>query len=137
MYSFQSKERKRAKKALDRTRTHLPRAAKTPTSEKNTPKERKENKRETLNVSSRKSFKVSMPRQSRKMIYIINKIVDHRRRADNDNKFEYKVKWEGYNSDYDSWEPASNFYSSEVMLHDYYVERYKKPCVNCGHNGEE
>jgi hypothetical protein len=39
--------------------------------------------------------------------YHVDRIVGHRKRRRNGNAMEYKVRWTGYDSDDDTWEPAS------------------------------
>jgi len=39
--------------------------------------------------------------------YEVNKILDHR--YNSAKEIEYKVRWKGYNTEYDTWEPFANF----------------------------
>jgi len=46
-----------------------------------------------------------------------------------DGKFHYKVRWEGYGSEEDSWEPSDNLLTCQELVDRYWVERkegYKK-----------
>jgi hypothetical protein len=70
-------------------------------------------------------LKTIYPSQKLKMIapilddeehYVVESIVDHRGSA---NKRQYLVKWKGYSSDENTWEPASVF-DSPVMISDYW-----------------
>ncbi|XP_055313216.1 chromobox protein homolog 3-like [Sitodiplosis mosellana] len=47
-------------------------------------------------------------------IYEIEEIITHRRRPD--GKFEYFVKWKGYDNNSNTWEPADNFESPRMLV---------------------
>ncbi len=51
-------------------------------------------------------------------LYLIEKILDRRR---NNNRLEYKIKWEGYPMSQSTWEPLENLVSAIE-----YVEEYDK-----------
>ena len=59
--------------------------------------------------------------------YEIDSIIDHRYNPN--NEIEYKVKWKGYSSDNDSWEPFANF-NSITLIDKYWNQlQLKNPSV--------
>jgi hypothetical protein len=46
-------------------------------------------------------------------VYNVQRILAHRGRA---NNRQIKVRWMGYSSTYDTWEPVSNFENNSVWL---------------------
>lgn len=54
-------------------------------------------------------------------VYVVERIVSHRRNRKS-KSFEYKVRWEGYGSDDDTWEPHENIADSASLAVDTYWE---------------
>ncbi len=48
--------------------------------------------------------------------FVVDSIVDHRGEGENR---EYKVHWEGYDSDHDTWEPISSLFDCEFAIKEY------------------
>lgn len=58
--------------------------------------------------------------------YKVEKILN--RRVVDDNRVEYLVKWKGYSSKYNSWEPRSNLMPGcIVIISDYHDEHPYDP----------
>ena len=47
---------------------------------------------------------------------MVESIVDHRGEGENR---EYKVHWDGYDSDQDTWEPVSSLFDCEFAINEY------------------
>ena len=45
-------------------------------------------------------------------MYVIEKIVDHR---NINNVFEFKIRWEGYGEEDDTWEPSINIPDGDII----------------------
>lgn len=69
------------------------------------------------NVSPDKLKIISLPDVAPS--YEVERILDHRGPI---SKREYLVRWKGYSSDQDSWEPASNF-DSPLLIQQYHQHR--------------
>ncbi|XP_031621378.1 chromobox protein homolog 3-like [Contarinia nasturtii] len=61
------------------------------------------------------------------VFYDIEKIVRHRRRPD--GSYEYFVKWKGYDSSANTWEPKENF-ESEQMIDNYHDSLEPDPPID-------
>ena len=82
----------------------------------------KRNKRNTIlccyhNTDQMKLISRTVRKDKRGPIYAIESILNHRGEP---GGYEYFIKWKGYDSTFNSWEPASNF------MDDHYVKEYWK-----------
>lgn len=75
---------------------------------------------ETTAASAKK--KPGKKNRKRSKLFVIDKIMNHREMAD--GSFEYLVRWEGYESDDDTWEPIDSFENASNVLHHYYKKLY-------------
>jgi hypothetical protein len=57
-----------------------------------------------------------------KDVYVVEKIVDHRGSKLNQ---EYLVKWKGFDSSMNTWEPYSNFIDTDTII-QYWRKKGKK-----------
>ena len=48
--------------------------------------------------------------------FLVDKIVG--RRFDSNGSLQYRVRWEGYSSDHDSWEPKNNISQHLILEYD-------------------
>lgn len=53
-------------------------------------------------------------------IYEVERILDDRKK---DGKVLFKVRWEGYGSEEDSWEPNENLLTCQELVNRYWVEK--------------
>lgn len=60
--------------------------------------------------------------------YVVSEIVSHRKGLF--NRYEYLIKWEGFSSEENTWEPKKNLYGSDClkMLQQYHVDASLPPC---------
>ena len=54
----------------------------------------------------------SKARKKREEVYVFDKIVEHR---DRNNVFEFKIRWEGYGEEDDTWEPSLNIPDGDII----------------------
>lgn len=88
------------------------------------------NKKYNVHIDRMRKLKLSSRITSEKLLeiagidhleYIVEKILDHRKKGKGKNDYEFYVKWEGFSDEENSWEPYSNL-KEVVALSDYLVE---------------
>lgn len=52
--------------------------------------------------------------------YEVEKIVAHRGKG---KTFEYRIRWQGYDEDEDTWEPPGNINNAGLKVHEYWANQ--------------
>ncbi|KAG0742531.1 hypothetical protein G6F62_011090 [Rhizopus arrhizus] len=60
------------------------------------------------------------PRKAEPEEYEVERIVDHRVIGKTKKKIEYFIKWKGYSTKHNTWEPASAFFNAKSVVQKYW-----------------
>ena len=59
--------------------------------------------------------------QSGDSVFLVDHILEHRQKG---RSYEYLVRWKGFDSSNDSWEPAENFYDTAVIANNWKLQSF-------------